>query len=96
MSIESFRDVVIIIYGIVATLFLITLLVLMLSLYRKAKVIQTAICETAVQLPALVAESRESLQGITKIVGITEAISVGIDLVRKIFAAKKGGKIDEQ
>jgi hypothetical protein len=96
MSIESFRDVVIIIYGIIGTLFLIALLVMMLSLYRKVKVIQTSICETTVQLSKLIAEGRESLKGIMKIVGIISAISMGVNMVSKIFEMNKGDKTNEQ
>jgi hypothetical protein len=96
MTIEIVRDLVVIIFGAIGTIFLITLLVLTFSLYRRIKVIQTSISETAVQLPKLIAESRESLKAIAQIVSIISAVGMGIDLIRKIFEMKIGGKASEQ
>ena len=96
MTIEAVRDLIFIIFGAISIIILVALLVLTLSLYRRVKVIQTSIGETAVQIPKLIAENREALKRITQIVGMTNAVGMGIDLVRKIFETNKGGKTNEQ
>jgi hypothetical protein len=97
MTIELARDIVIIIYGVVGTIFFIALLVLIFSSYRQIKVIQNSIGDTLSQIHKLIAESRESLKSIAPIIGMINAISTGIDLVRKIVEIKKeGGKTNDQ
>ena len=96
MTIEAVKDLVVIIFGAIGIIFLLVLLVLMLSLYRRVKVIQTSIGDMNGQLQRSIAESRESLKGITQIVSINSAVGIGIDLVRKIFETNKGGKTNEQ
>jgi hypothetical protein len=96
MTIEMVRDLVVIIFGAVGTIFLIALSVLFLTCYQQMRMIQSSISETAAQLPKLVAESRQSLKTIGSIVSLISAISMGIDMVRKIFEMNKGGKANEQ
>ena len=96
MSIELLRDIVIIIFGIVGTIFLIALMVIMFFLYRRVSVIQNKIKDPVSKISRLISQSLELLRGITPILGFLGAIISAINLVRKTIETKKGGKTSEE
>ncbi len=96
MTVESLRDIIIIIFGIVGTIGFITILVVMYSLYRRMSAIQHSITETLVQTQKIIAESKEAIKPIMQIVAIIDAVRSGVDLFSKISEMKKGGKQNEQ
>ena len=93
MSIDWFRDLIISIFGIVATVVSIFIAVLAYSLYRRIKPILKSIKKTTatVQKLSSYAES-EVAKPLVQIAAIIQGVCQGIEAVSKIFQKKKGGR----
>jgi hypothetical protein len=88
MSMESFRDLVIIIYGIVGTLFMVAISIIMYFLYLKMTHLENQISNTLEEFRQGTSIIKSFLQSAAGIMGIINAI-------KGIFQ-KIGGKENEQ
>ena len=89
MDIAWFRDLVICVWGLVATLLLIFIAILVFLLYRRAKVVLNSIemASSTIWRVACTAED-EIVKPIVSVVSLVQGIRLGVDFVSRVF--KKG------
>ncbi|MFC1928942.1 hypothetical protein ACFLXK_05020 [Chloroflexota bacterium] len=93
MSIDWFRDLVISIFGIVATVVSIFVAILSYSLYRKIGPILKSINKSAANIQKLSSYAgNEVAQPLIQVAAMIQGVRRGIGAVSKIFKNKKGGK----
>ena len=89
MDIAWFRDLVICVWGLVATLLLIFLAVLVFLLYRKAKVVLNSIemaSSTIWRISCTVED--EIVKPVVQIVSLVQGIRLGVDFLSRFFKKK--------
>ncbi len=92
MDIGWFRDLVIVILGIVAVGVLVFVSVLLYSLYRRIKPILDAIKTTSRTVEGICSSWGEGLmKPLIQVVAVVQGIRQGIDTVSKLFGKKGGG-----
>ncbi len=92
MSIDWFRDLVICIFGLVATGVLVFIAVLSYSLYRRTKPILESIKTRATTVQAISSYVGEELvKPVIEVVALVQGIRQGIDTATKFFRKRKGG-----
>lgn len=93
MSIDWFRDLVISIFGIVATVVSIFIAILAYSLYRRTKPILRSLKKSAATIQKLSSYAgSEVAQPLIQVAAMIQGVRRGIGAVSKIFKNKKGGK----
>ena len=91
MDIAWFRDLVICVWGLAATLLLIFLAVLMFLLYRKAKVVLNSIemaSSTIWRISCTVED--EIVKPIVQVVSLVQGIRLGVDFISRLFRRNEG------
>ncbi len=98
MDIVWFRDLIICVWGSVATLLLIFIAVLVFLLYRKAKVVLNSIemaSSTILRISCTVED--EIVKPIAQVVSIIQGVRVGVDFISRLFRrneGKEGGRYE--
>jgi len=93
MSIDWFRDLVMCIFGLVATGVFIFVAVLSYSLYRRTRSILDSIKTTSRTIQGISSYvADEAVKPVTQVVALIQGIRQGIDAIREIFRKKEGGK----
>ena len=93
MSIELFRDLVICIFGVMATVAMILIAVLVVSLYRKSRNVLQSVEATSKNIQEITSSLRKKV--ISPIAGmgaLIQGMYKGIEAIDKIFGKRKGGK----
>ena len=92
MSIDWFRDLVICIFGLVATGALVFIAVLSYSLYRRIKPILESIKTGATTMQAISSYvGEEVVKPVIEVVALVQGIRQGINTATKFFKKQKGG-----
>ena len=92
MSIDWFRDLVLSIFGLVATGVLIFIAILVYSLYRRARPILDSIKTASATLQGISSHVRnEVAKPLAEVAAIVQGVSHGIDVINKLFKKEKGG-----
>ncbi|MFC1966629.1 hypothetical protein ACFLVW_02080 [Chloroflexota bacterium] len=95
MSIDWFRDLVISIFGVVATGVSIFIAVLAYSLYRRIKPVLKSLKKSAKTIQTLSSYTEnEVVKPLIQMATVIQGVRQGINAVSKIFQKKKGGKDD--
>ena len=95
MSIDWFRDLVISIFGVVATGVSIFIAVLAYSLYRRIKPVLKSLKKSAKTIQTLSSYTEnEVVKPLIQMATVIQGVRQGINAVGKIFQKKKGGKDD--
>jgi hypothetical protein len=95
MSIEWFRDLIICIFGIAATVVLIIIAVLLFALYRKTSSLLNSLKATSATIQGISSYvGDEIVKPLTQAVAIIQGIRQGVDAVSKFFKKPEGGKND--
>ena len=93
MSIEWFRDLVICIFGVMATVAIILITVLVVSLYRKSRNVLQSVEATSNNIQEITASlQKKFISPIAGMGAFIQGIYKGIEAIDKIFSKKKGGK----
>ena len=93
MSIDWFRDLIICIFGLVATGVLIFLAVLVYLLYRRTRSILDSIKATSTtiqRISSIVGE--EVVKPVVQVASMVQGVRQGIDTIGKFFKKQEGGK----
>jgi hypothetical protein len=95
MSIDWWRDLVITIYGLVATGVLVFLAVLGYLLYRRVRSVLDSVRATSRTVQGISSYvGDEAVKPVMQVVALVQGIRQGIDAIRQIFRKKEGGKND--
>ena len=95
MSIDWFRDLVISIFGLVATGVFIFIAVLSYSLYRRTRPILDSIKTTSATIQEISAYvGDEVVKPVSQVVALIQGIRQGMDTISKFFKKKEGGGND--
>ncbi len=92
MSLDWFRDLVISIFGLVATGVLIFIAVLLYSLYRRAKPILDSVKTTVRTIQWVSSYVEEVAKPVIHVVALIRGIRQGVGTISKIFEKEDGGK----
>ncbi|MBI4284682.1 MAG: hypothetical protein HY670_02120 [Chloroflexi bacterium] len=85
MSIGLFRDVIIIVFGIVGTVTLVMLAIIIASLFRRMRTTQELIQSTLATLQS----SSEVVKPVLEVVALIQGIRKGIDIVNSFFESRE-------
>ncbi len=86
MSIDWFRDLVISIFGLVATGVLIFIAILLYSLYRRARPILDSIKTVSATIEGISSHVRDEVaRPLAEVAAIVQGVSRGIDAITKLF-----------
>ena len=91
MTIEWYRDLVIIVLGIVACGFFIFLSVIIFDLYRQAKSLQNSVKDTLSTVRSIAAVINDVFKPLLPLVALIQGVSQGIKGVTEILEKIKGG-----
>ena len=93
MSIEWFRDLVICIFGVMATVAIILITILVVSLYRKSRNVLQSVEATSNNIQEITSSLRKKFSSpIAGMGAFIQGIYKGIEAIDKIFGKRKGGK----
>ena len=93
MSIDWFRDLIIIISGLVVAGVLIFIAMLLYSLYRKTSSILNSMQATSTTIQRVSSYIRdEVVKPVIEVVALVQGIRQGIDTITKFFKKEEGGK----
>ena len=93
MGIEWFRDLILIIFGIAATVVLILLAVLSFSIHRKTSSFLNSLKATSATIQGISSYvGDEIVKPLTQAVTIIQSVRHGVDAVSKFFKKPEGGK----
>ena len=93
MSIEWFRDLVVCIFGVMATVTIILITILVVSLYRKSRAVLQSVEATSKNIQEITSSLRKKFILSTAGMGaLIQGIYKGIEAIDKIFGKRKGGK----
>ena len=93
MSIEWFRDLIISIWGLVATGVLIFVAVLSYSLYRRIKPILESLKNTSRTIQGISTYAGDKVaKPLIEVAAVIQGIRQGINMVSKFFKKKEGGR----
>ena len=93
MSIDWFRDLIICIFGLVATGALIFLAVLSYLLYRRTRSILDSIKDTSTTIQRISSYvGEEVVKPVVQVAAMVQGIRQGIDTIGKFFKKQEGGK----
>jgi hypothetical protein len=92
MTIEWYRDLVIIILGIVAIGFCIFLAVIIFSFYRQMRSLQNAAKDILAAIQSIVSATSDVLKPLLQLGALIQGISQGIKAVNEIRGEKRGGE----
>ena len=105
MDIEWFRDLVICVSGVVATVVFVIISILSYSFYKGIKrvldsveITSTAVNEIASDVrcvkDGIINVKEEMMSPIVRMIAIIQGVSQGIEVVNKFFKKEKGGRND--
>ena len=93
MSIDWWRDLVICIFGLVATGVLVFVAVLAYSLYHRIRSILDSIKATSKTVQGISSYAGDEVaKPLIQVVAFIQGIRQGIDAIRKIFKKEEGGR----
>ena len=92
MSLDWFRDLIISIFGLVATGVFIFIAVLLYSLYHRARSILDSVKTTVRTIQVIFSYVEEVAKPVIQVVAFIRGIRQGVSTVRKFFEEKEGGK----
>ena len=93
MSIDWLRDLIIVIFGLVATGVLIFLAVLVYLVYRRASSIMKSVATISKTVEGISSYAGdEVLKPMIQVVSFIQGLSQGINAISKVFKRKKGGR----
>jgi len=93
MTIDWLRDLIIVIFGLVATVVLIFMAVLWYSLYRRARSILDSIQTTSRRVQGICSyASDEVIKPLIQVVTLIQGIRQGVKAGSKLFRKKEGGR----
>jgi hypothetical protein len=95
MTIEWYRDLVIIILGIVAVGFCIFLAVIVFRLYHQIRPLQDAAKDTLAAAKSVVSASSDVLKPLLQLVALIQGIEKGIKVVNDILKKTRGGEHEQ-
>ena len=96
MSIDWFRDLIICIFGLVATGVLIFAAVLSFSLYRRVKAILDSAKATSKNVQAISSYvGEEVVKPVVEVVAFIRGIRHGVSTISKFFQKREGGGDDK-
>lgn len=92
MSIDWLRDLIIVIFGLVATGVLIFLTVLLYSVYRRIRPILDSVKTTSKTIEGICSYAGDEVaKPLMQVVAFIQGIRQGINVISKFFKKKKGG-----
>jgi len=95
MSIDWLRDLIIVIFGLVATGVLIFLAVLLYSFYRRTSSILDSMATISRTMEGISSYAGDEVaKPLMQVVAFIQGIRQGINVISKFFKKKKGGKND--
>lgn len=93
MGIEWFRDLVICIFGVMATVAVIMITVLVVSLYRKSKTVLQSVEATSKNIQEITSSLRKRfVSPVAEMGAFFKGIYKGVEAINKIFGKREGGK----
>ncbi len=92
MSLECFRDLIISIFGLVATGVLIFIAVLLYSLYHRARSILDSVKATVRTIQWVTSYIEEVAKPVIQVVALIRGIRQGVSTISKFFEKEEGGK----
>ena len=93
MSIEWFRDLVICIFGVMATVAIILITILVVSLYRKSRAVLQSVEATSKNIQEITSSLRKKfISPVAEMGAFFQGIYKGIEAINKIFSKREGGK----
>ena len=95
MSIDWFRDLILCIFGIVASGVLVFLAVLLYLLYRRTRSILDSVKATSTTIQGITSYvGEEVVKPVVQVASMIQGIRQGIDTISKFFKKQEGGKDD--
>ena len=95
MGIDWFRDLVICVFGLVATGVFIFIAVLLFSLYRRVRAILDSVKATSRTIQGVSSYvGDEVVKPVIELAAIIQGVRQGIDTVGRFFKKKEGGRND--
>ena len=95
VSIEWFRDLVICVFGLVATGVFILVAILLFSLYRRARVILDSVKATTKTIQGISSYVGDGVvKPVIEVAAVIQGIRQGIDTVSRFFKKKEGDRND--
>jgi uncharacterized protein YoxC len=92
MSIEWFRDLIIVIYGFFGIIVLIFLVVLAILIYQKTRTVLNAIQSTTDDIKKVVSTIKEEfVDPLVQLMAIIQGVKQGINVISQLFRKNKGG-----
>jgi hypothetical protein len=99
MDIAWFRDLVICVWGLVATLLMIFIAILVFLLYRKVQVVIKSVEMTSSTISRITSTLEDDIiSPIVKLVPLAQGIRLGADFISRLFkrnAGKEGGRHEQ-
>ena len=95
MTIEWYRDLLIIILCLVVSGFCIFLSVMFFNLYRRAKSLQEHMKDTLTTVQSIATIINDMVKPLLPLVAVVQGISQGIKAINEIIDKIKGGNHDE-
>ena len=93
MSIDWLRDLIIVIFGLVATGVLIFLAVLLYAVYRRIRPILDSVKTTSKTIEEISSYAGDEVaKPLMQVVAFIQGIRQGINVISKFFKKKKGGR----
>lgn len=90
MSVEWFRDLVIIIFGLIASGVLVLIAITAFLLYRQMRTIQSSMKNTLAIIERVSRVTSEVLQPLVQVLSLISGIREGIESMTRLFREKKG------
>ena len=92
MSLDWFRDLIISIFGLVATGVFIFIAVLLYSLYHRARSILDSVKTTVRTIQWVTSYIEEGAKPVIQVVALIRGIRQGVSTISKFFEKEEGGK----
>jgi hypothetical protein len=92
MSIEWFRDLIIVIYGFLGIIVLILVVILAILIYKKTRTVLNSIQRTTDDVKQVVDTiKKEFVDPLVQAMAIVQGIKQGLNMISKLFGKDKGG-----
>jgi NADH:ubiquinone oxidoreductase subunit 6 (subunit J) len=93
MSIDWFRDLIICIFGVMATVAILLITILVVSLYRKSRAVLQSAEATSKNIQEITSSLRKKfISPVTGMGVFLQGIYKGVEAINKIFRKREGGK----
>lgn len=93
MSIEWFRDLIIVIYGFLGIIVLIFVVIIAILIYKKTRTVLNSIQATTDEVKQVVDTIKtEFIDPVVQAMAVVQGIKQGISTISKLFRKDQGGK----